>query len=237
MSRWTFTSESVTEGHPDKMADQISDAVLDSILAVDPMGARRVRDVAHDGAVHRRRRDHDRGLRRHPEPRARHDQGHRLRPRVVWLRRQHVRRDGVDRSAVAEHRARRRHVGRDPAGKERRGHPQQPGRRRPGDDVRVRVRRDRGSHAASDLARAPVGAPAVRGAQGRHPPVPPSGREDPGHVRLRGRAARAAQDRPHLDAARAGHRRRDPHQARSAASTSSTRCCRRSSRRMGSTCS
>ena len=36
MSRWTFTSESVTEGHPDKMADQISDAVLDAIIAEDP---------------------------------------------------------------------------------------------------------------------------------------------------------------------------------------------------------
>ena len=36
MSRWTFTSESVTEGHPDKMADQISDAVLDAILTKDP---------------------------------------------------------------------------------------------------------------------------------------------------------------------------------------------------------
>ncbi len=35
--RWTFTSESVTEGHPDKMADQISDAVLDAILTQDPM--------------------------------------------------------------------------------------------------------------------------------------------------------------------------------------------------------
>lgn len=33
-----FTSESVTEGHPDKMADQISDAVLDAILAQDPKG-------------------------------------------------------------------------------------------------------------------------------------------------------------------------------------------------------
>ncbi len=33
-----FTSESVTEGHPDKIADQISDAVLDSILAQDPTG-------------------------------------------------------------------------------------------------------------------------------------------------------------------------------------------------------
>jgi S-adenosylmethionine synthetase len=36
VSRWTFTSESVTEGHPDKMADQISDAVLDAILSQDP---------------------------------------------------------------------------------------------------------------------------------------------------------------------------------------------------------
>ncbi len=38
MSRFTFTSESVTEGHPDKMADQVSDAVLDAILADDPNG-------------------------------------------------------------------------------------------------------------------------------------------------------------------------------------------------------
>jgi S-adenosylmethionine synthetase len=36
VSRWTFTSESVTEGHPDKMADQISDAILDAILTQDP---------------------------------------------------------------------------------------------------------------------------------------------------------------------------------------------------------
>jgi S-adenosylmethionine synthetase len=38
VSNWTFTSESVTEGHPDKMADQVSDAVLDAILAEDPNG-------------------------------------------------------------------------------------------------------------------------------------------------------------------------------------------------------
>ena len=38
MNRWTFTSESVTEGHPDKIADQVSDAVLDAILAADPAG-------------------------------------------------------------------------------------------------------------------------------------------------------------------------------------------------------
>jgi S-adenosylmethionine synthetase len=36
--KYIFTSESVTEGHPDKIADQISDAVLDAVLAQDPMG-------------------------------------------------------------------------------------------------------------------------------------------------------------------------------------------------------
>jgi S-adenosylmethionine synthetase len=36
--RQLFTSESVTEGHPDKIADQISDAVLDAILEKDPNG-------------------------------------------------------------------------------------------------------------------------------------------------------------------------------------------------------
>src|ERR1700734_1201721 len=36
--RHIFTSESVTEGHPDKIADQVSDAVLDAVLAEDPTG-------------------------------------------------------------------------------------------------------------------------------------------------------------------------------------------------------
>ncbi len=38
MTNFLFTSESVTEGHPDKVADQISDAILDSILKEDPQG-------------------------------------------------------------------------------------------------------------------------------------------------------------------------------------------------------
>ena len=37
MKKWLFTSESVTEGHPDKVCDQISDAILDAIIAKDPM--------------------------------------------------------------------------------------------------------------------------------------------------------------------------------------------------------
>src|SRR5690349_13943372 len=38
VNSFTFTSESVTEGHPDKMADQVSDSILDAILAEDPKG-------------------------------------------------------------------------------------------------------------------------------------------------------------------------------------------------------
>ncbi|MDD4089843.1 MAG: S-adenosylmethionine synthetase N-terminal domain-containing protein, partial [Tissierellia bacterium] len=38
MKKWLFTSESVTEGHPDKMCDQIADGVLDAIMEQDPNG-------------------------------------------------------------------------------------------------------------------------------------------------------------------------------------------------------
>ena len=37
-NEFLFTSESVSEGHPDKVADQISDAVLDAVLSEDPHG-------------------------------------------------------------------------------------------------------------------------------------------------------------------------------------------------------
>ena len=47
-----FTSESVTEGHPDKMADQISDAILDAILAKDPMGRVACETLVTTGQVH-----------------------------------------------------------------------------------------------------------------------------------------------------------------------------------------
>ncbi len=47
-----FTSESVTEGHPDKIADQISDAVLDAIMAKDPMGRVAVETFAITGQIH-----------------------------------------------------------------------------------------------------------------------------------------------------------------------------------------
>jgi S-adenosylmethionine synthetase len=50
--RRLFTSESVTEGHPDKIADQISDAVLDAILEQDPMGRVAVEAFVITGQVH-----------------------------------------------------------------------------------------------------------------------------------------------------------------------------------------
>ena len=50
--RRLFTSESVTEGHPDKVADQISDAVLDAIMADDPQGRVAVETFAITGQIH-----------------------------------------------------------------------------------------------------------------------------------------------------------------------------------------
>ena len=47
-----FTSESVTEGHPDKIADQISDAILDSILEQDPNGRVACETIVTTGQVH-----------------------------------------------------------------------------------------------------------------------------------------------------------------------------------------
>ena len=50
--RKLFTSESVTEGHPDKIADQISDAVLDAILAQDPKGRVACETIVTTGQIH-----------------------------------------------------------------------------------------------------------------------------------------------------------------------------------------
>ena len=52
MARRFFTSESVTEGHPDKICDQISDAVLDAILTQDPMARVACETTVSTGLVH-----------------------------------------------------------------------------------------------------------------------------------------------------------------------------------------
>ena len=52
MAKRLFTSESVTEGHPDKMADAISDAVLDSLLAQDKLSRVACETLLTTGQVH-----------------------------------------------------------------------------------------------------------------------------------------------------------------------------------------
>jgi S-adenosylmethionine synthetase len=52
MSSFLFTSESVTEGHPDKIADQISDAILDALLREDPASRVAVETLVTTGQVH-----------------------------------------------------------------------------------------------------------------------------------------------------------------------------------------
>src|SRR5919109_307734 len=50
-NEFLFTSESVTEGHPDKIADQISDGVLDAVMAEDPSGRVACETLVNTGLV------------------------------------------------------------------------------------------------------------------------------------------------------------------------------------------
>ena len=104
--RHLFTSESVTEGHPDKIADQISDSILDAILAQDPDEPRRLRNARHHRPRDRRRRDHDqRATSTSRTSSATTITRRRLHPRQVRLRRRDLRRALVDPQPVARHRA------------------------------------------------------------------------------------------------------------------------------------
>ena len=107
-ARRLFTSESVTEGHPDKIADQISDARPRRAAQGGPAQPRRRRDADHHRPGARRRRGHHRRLRRHRRDRPRRDPRHRLRLVEEGLRRRLLRRLGLHRLAVARHRPGRR---------------------------------------------------------------------------------------------------------------------------------
>ena len=50
--KYTVTSESVTEGHPDKICDQISDAILDSLIKQDPNSRVAIECLTTTGTVH-----------------------------------------------------------------------------------------------------------------------------------------------------------------------------------------
>ena len=77
-NEYLFTSESVTEGHPDKIADQISDGVLDAVLRDDPVGRVACETLVNTGLVVVSGEITTDDLRRHPGDRARDDQADRL---------------------------------------------------------------------------------------------------------------------------------------------------------------
>ena len=85
MARKLFTSESVTEGHPDKICDQISDAILDAILDKDPDARVACETTATTGLVHIMGEITTDCYVDIPEDCARRRPGHRLHPRQVRL--------------------------------------------------------------------------------------------------------------------------------------------------------
>ena len=85
-NEFLFTSESVTEGHPDKVADQISDGVLDAVLTDDPTGRVACETLVNTGLVVVSGEISTDDLRRHPGHRPRDDPPdrlHRRRPRLL----------------------------------------------------------------------------------------------------------------------------------------------------------
>ena len=120
MARRLFTSESVTEGHPDKIADQISDAILDAMLKEDPHSRVAVETLITTGQVH---------VAGEVTTEAYVDIPAIVRDKILeigydssdqGLRRRILRRVGVHRVAVARHRPGRRRRVRVPGGRGRR---------------------------------------------------------------------------------------------------------------------
>ena len=184
-----FTSESVTEGHPDKICDQISDSILDAILADDPHGRVAVETLVTTGLVHVAGEVSTSAYVEIPAIVRARREPHRLHLERDRLRRRLVRRERLDRRAVVRHRRRRRQGVRAPRGRLDRP-ARRAGRRRPGHHVRLRDDRDAAAHADGDLDGAPHGRAARRGAPLGRAAVPAPRRQDAGHARLRRRSRR-----------------------------------------------
>ena len=209
--RFTFTSESVTEGHPDKMSDQVSDSILDAIFEQDPQSRVACETMCTTGMV---------VVAGEISTQANVDY-----PRVV---RDAVRRIGYNNDAFGfngntcavltsiDEQSPDIAVGVDKA-KELRRRRRRPLRRVGAGDQGMMFgyacddTPDLMPHA--DLAGAPSGEAAHRRAQGRQRRLPAARRQDAGVDRVRRRQGRAALDRAHLQPARAGHRHRRPHAA------------------------
>ena len=152
MARYLFTSESVSRAIPDKLCDQISDAILDAMLAQDRRRASRARRSRRPAwssspARSRRRREVE-----FPDDRPR-------RVRDIGYTSSAMGFD-ADTCAVHDRRSSKQSPGHLAGRDRRRGPAQGAGRRRPGPDVRLRVRRDAEPHAGADRLRAPARASA-----------------------------------------------------------------------------
>ena len=203
----------MTEGHPDKIADQISDSILDALLAEDPTSRVAVETLIMTGQVHVAGEVTTKGYADIPTI---------VRDRILEI--------GYDSSAkgfdghscgvsvsignqspdIAQ--------GVDDAYEERHDHSPRPagpaGRRRPGPDVRLRLPGHPRADAAADLAGPPARPAAVGGPQGRRGALPAPRRQDPGHDRVRRRPPRPAGHRGGLQPARQRHRPRVDARAR-----------------------
>ena len=207
---YLFTSESVTEGHPDKVADQISDGVLDAVLRDDPMGRVACETLVNTGLVvvsgeistdtyvdiQQVARETIRGIGYTDA-----DLGFSADSAAVI--------NAIDKQSpdIAQ--------GVDTALEARTD---------PADDDELDVAgagdqgmmfgyasaRDAGAHAAADLARPQAGPPPGRGSQGRRDPLPAARRQDAGHGALRERPPDRDREAPDLHPAqgRSGHRTR-----------------------------
>ena len=176
MSQFTFSSESVSEGHPDKVCDYISDSILDACFAQDPRSRVACETLVKSDHVviageitTNAKFDYDKVVRAG-------GQGDRLHRRERAVLRHDAEADLADHPAVERDRP-GRHLGDQP---ERR-----PGRRRPGHHVRLRHRRIRGDDAAPDSARPQAHLRPLRRSQGRQGQLPPPRQQVPGLRRLR----------------------------------------------------
>ena len=164
MSRFTFTSESVSEGHPDKVCDYISDSILDACFEQDPHEPRRLRDAGQERHV---------VLAGEITTNAKLDYEKIVRQAVKEIGYTDTREPFCDTTLkvdLADHQA----VERDLAGRDRGDEPERrSGRRRPGHHVRLRDRRIAGDDAAADSARAQADEGHGRRSQGRQVDLPP----------------------------------------------------------------
>ena len=158
-----FTSESVTEGHPDKICDQISDSILDALLAEDPNARVAVETLVTTGLVHVAGEVTTTGYVEIPAIVRERITGHRLHLVRRLVRRSLVRRLGLDRRAVARHRPGRRQRLRDPQGTSTDELDQQ-GAGDQGIMFGYATTRDARAHADADLDRAPTRRAPRRGA-------------------------------------------------------------------------